>query len=62
VLGRAENRCGTPRPIGSARSTTLGKPVPIPEPPSPDEIVVGRLHGLATSSASCLTTDPSRRC
>jgi hypothetical protein len=46
VLGRVPNRCGTPRLIGSEQSTTLGAPVPIPDPPSSNEIVVGRLHGL----------------
>ena len=48
VLGRVANRCGTPRLIGTQRSSTGGAPVPIPAAGA-DEIVVARLHGLGIS-------------
>ena len=44
VMGRAENRCGPERPIAT-RTARWGEPVPVP-PPSPDGMVIVKIHGM----------------
>jgi hypothetical protein len=47
VLGRVPNRCGPPRPIGSAEGT-YGEPIPVPKA-APDDLVFARVDGVQVS-------------
>ncbi|HET7573940.1 MAG TPA: hypothetical protein VFJ99_02380, partial [Solirubrobacterales bacterium] len=47
VLGRVPDRCGAPRPVGSAEGG-YGDPVQVPAP-GPDEVVFVRIHGAGVA-------------
>jgi hypothetical protein len=44
VLGRVPDRCGEPRPLGSAEAP-IGEPIPVPEAP-PGELVFAEVQGI----------------
>jgi hypothetical protein len=47
LLERTPDRCGEPRPLGSA-TASYGEPIPIPEAPR-DSLVIARLEGIQVS-------------
>ena len=50
VFARADDRCATPRPIGSAHADS-GDTVAVPPPPSSRDIVFARIHGSESVAA-----------
>lgn len=45
VLARVPDRCGEPRPLGSAEAES-GEAIEVPNPPTPADIVIAAVHGL----------------
>ncbi|MGH2956187.1 MAG: hypothetical protein ACRDL6_04240, partial [Solirubrobacterales bacterium] len=55
ILGKTNDRCGEPRPTGSA-TPRYGEEVTVPRPSRPDQLVFARVEGLAPSGIERLRT------
>ena len=55
VLGRTDDRCGTPRSLGSV-TVASGETVDVPRPPHPDDVVLAAVDGLGPEGAERLGT------
>lgn len=55
VLGRVPDRCGEPRPLGTAEGS-YGAPIAVPLAPGPDDLVFARVEGVEVSGFERLMT------
>jgi hypothetical protein len=55
LLERSAGHCGAPRPIGVVRTWT-GRPIRVPAPPGPHEVVFARIEGVGVEGWERLRT------